>query len=151
LTIVVNVSAFSKALSGIRSELPSVIERSLTTLAEIGATNAKSSRIFKNRTGNLRKNIKFTVDGEYARSVIADTGYAFYVEFGNNQKGDKIYPKRAKALRFVIDGEVIFRKWVKSHGPLPFLGPARELVVSMAPVILGGDVERLIQKHSRGT
>lgn len=148
----VDSSKLIAALKGISNELDSVISSSLDTLAEIGASNARSSRLFKNRSGTLRREIKFTRDGEMARRVIADTNYAGYVEFGNRPggTGQRIYPKRAKALRFEVDGKVIFRKWVRSHGPLPFMGKARDLMVSFIPDLFENNLGRLFQKHSRG-
>lgn len=84
------------------------------------------------------------------RTVIADTSYAGYVEFGNGPPGGKIYPKRAKALRFVIDGKVLFRKWVRTSKPRPFMGNARTLMVSFIPDLFNSSIGRMIQKH-RGT
>lgn len=146
----VDTSALVSALSAIRSELPGVVASSLDTLAEIGVTNAKSSRLFKDQTGALRRRIQFLRDGDTARTVIADTNYAGYVEFGNGPPGSKIYPKKAKALRFNLDGQIVFRKWVRAHGPLPFMGNARNLMVSFIPDLFSSNIERMINKH-RGT
>ena len=150
MKVTVDASKLLSALKGIRQELPSVVNASLDTLARAGVTNAQSSTVFKNQTGKLRKGIQFRVNGTYKREVFADQPYAFYVEEGNNQKGPRIYPKNGKALRFVINGQVLFRKWVRSHGPLRFMRPARDLVESLIPVILLGDIERLIARHTKG-
>lgn len=145
-----DVSDFCKALEAIRNALPVTVERSLNTIAEVGVSNAKSSTLFKDRTGALRRRIQFLNDGALARTVIADTNYAGYVNFGNGPPGTKIFAKRKKVLRFEIDGVMIFRKWVRAHKPLPFMNNARDMMVSLAPIILGSDIEQLINKHSRG-
>lgn len=122
------------AAQHIVNNLPSAIDSALDKIGAEGQKHAASSTLYKG--SNLRKNIKVVEDGQLAKSLVADTGYAYYVEFGNNQQGDRIYPKKAKALRFVVDGEVIFRKWVKAHGPIPFMTQAREQMIHYAPTAL---------------
>jgi hypothetical protein len=147
---VADASALIRALQTIGARLPAALEASMTTLTEIGVSNAKSSTLFKNRTGNLRNNIKataptFSANGSISAEVLADTSYAGYVEYGNNQKGPRIYTVHAKALRFVINGKVVFAKSVKAHGPLPFMGNAQGVVESLAPTIIGNAVARLFE------
>lgn len=144
-----DASALITALKAIQAELPAVIEGSLDTLAEIGATNAKSTRLYRNRTGLLRRETKWLKAGALMRTVIADTGYASYIENGNDPGGGRIYPRRAKALRFVIDGKVIFRKSVRAAKPRPFMAEARRTLIQFIPSLIESDLERLFQKHKK--
>lgn len=145
-----DLSPFTKLLEGLIQEVPPNVEESLDVLTEIGVTNAKSSKIFKNRTGRLRSEISSLRNGSFARQVISPTEYAKWVEFGNRPggTGERIYPKRAKALRFVINGKVLFRRWVRSHGPLPYMAPARQLVSTFLPDLINSRLERLVHKFS---
>lgn len=144
-------SKFIAQLEGISKDLTPTVSAALDTLAEIGSSNAKSSTLFKNRTGRLRKSITFTRNGEFIRKVAAPTSYAGYVEYGNRPggTGQRIYPTRAKALRFVMNGQIVFRKWVRSHGPLPFMGNARKLVTSFLPTFIHDKLTDLVQRHNQ--
>jgi hypothetical protein len=136
-----------KALAALRKALVPAVQEALDTLAEIGASNARSTKLYKNRSGKLRQNTKFRPAGTFIRDVIADTSYAGYVNFGNRPGGTGayIYPKRKKALRFVIDGKVIFARRVRSHGPLPFMDQARDLMVKFIPDLFESKIARAIQ------
>lgn len=137
-----DASDLIKALNKIASTLPSAVDKAMDQVAALGTANAKGTTRFR-AGGKLRKETKFVNDGFLAKSVIADTGYAFYVEFGNNQKGSIIRAK-GKALRFVIDGKVIFRKSVKAHGPLPFMNDARNAMIEAAPSIISTAISNVI-------
>lgn len=139
------MNEFQDAIKSIINGLPGAIQKSLDELATIAVSNAKSSTLFRNRSGNLRNKINFTRDGEFSRIVLADTPYACFVEFGNNQNGPIIRPKNKKALRFTIDGQVLFRKFVRAHGPLPFMDNARKQVESMADMIVSSNIQSLIE------
>lgn len=132
------------AAQHIVNNLPSAIDSALDKIGAEGQKHAASSTLYKG--SNLRKNIKVVEDGQLAKSLVADTGYAYYVEFGNNQQGDRIYPKKAKALRFVVDGEVIFRKWVKAHSGKHFMEAARNEMIMAAPGILRDSITSLMEK-----
>jgi hypothetical protein len=145
-----DTSATVKAILAIAEGLEPATEQALDTLAEIGVTNARSTRLFKDQSGKLRKQIKLIPAGKLARSIIADTPYAPYVELGNrpNGTGQYIYPVKAKALRFVVNGEVIFRRRVKAHGPLPFMGTAHKLLLSFLPDHFINAFSRLFRHHA---
>lgn len=152
----IDISSFLNALSAIANEIGPTVERSLDTIAEIAVVNAQSNTLFKNQTGKLRKSIHFTRDGDFARTVIADAtnekglNYAYYVENGNDPGGGRIYPKKAKALRFVIDGKVIFAKSVKAAKPRPFMLQAEFFTELVASDIIISDLQTMIAKHTKG-
>lgn len=144
--IKVDVSQFVNALQNIINDLPNAVEASLDEIGRVGEAHAKATTLYKGN--NLRNNTKFVSEGEFTKAVVADTPYAGYVEFGNNQQGDKIYPKHAKALRFEVEGQVIFRKWVRAHGPLPFMSQARDEMVSQGTGIIEKHLANLLSKYS---
>lgn len=133
-----------ESLRRIQAELPNAINKALDNISEIAVTNAKSSTLFKGN-GPLRKTIAFKKSGEYAREVMAPAPYAAYVEFGNNQNGPIIRPKNAKALRFRINGKIVFRKWVRAHGPLPFMNNARIHAMKFIPDFFNIEIDRIIK------
>ena len=127
--IIPEIEDFTKSLNKIYEGLEKSVDSSLNDISQQIVDDAKKTTVFKgNSPGGLRQNIKFINNGSLAKTVIADKDYAYYVEFGNNQKGPYIYPVKAKALRFYINGEVVFRKRVRSHGSMPFLRPAYEKI-----------------------
>lgn len=73
-------------------------------------------------------------------SVQAGGGPAWYAELFEHGESIDIYPVKAKALRFVIGGEVFFRKHIHLDLPRPFMAPAQ---TSQTPVIIAG-IERRI-------
>jgi hypothetical protein len=93
-----------------------------------------SGQVLKVRTGNLRSRIDSAVlntqDG-FQIGTHVDYGVAW--ETGFTRPAMTIVPRRAKALRFEVGGQVLFRKRVnlpsKSFAARPFLKPAldREL------------------------
>lgn len=90
--------------------------------------------------GRLRADIDHEVgrdtDGIYGR-VGVSVDYGLDVERGTGlfeetvpgvtpsaSRGRRITPTTAKALRFVVDGEVVYRTSIKGMRPRPFLRPA---------------------------
>jgi len=139
---------YIKHIKQIVNELPGTIQHTLDTVSEIVQTNAKSSTLFKNRTGRLRSSIEVTKVSLFKNMIGTKVSYAGYVEFGNrpNGTGMYIYPKRAKFLKFTINGKTIFARRVRSHGPLPFLGNAVKLGESFIPDLFLEDIQRLINR-----
>lgn len=63
--------------------------------------------------------------------------YPLCLEFGR----DEVYPVRAKALAFYLDGELVFRKKVGKAEPRPFVAPAYERTDAIAEEIMLRKVE----------
>lgn len=134
-------------IDAVVSQLDSTLASTMDSLSEIVQTNAKSSKKFKDFTGKLRSGINFKRLNPTTWRVSTDQGYSNYVEFGNNKGGPYIYPKKAKALRFITrEGKVVFAKRVRSHGPLPFLKPAADLARSFLPDFVANRILNLITK-----
>jgi len=80
----------------------------------------------RRRSGNLAASIRRQKVGDYGAEVGTNVFYAKYVELGT--KPHTIAARRAKFLRFEVNGEVIFRRKVRHPGtkPMPCLFPAAE-------------------------
>lgn len=96
--------------------------------AQEGAAEAQKVGQFKDRTGRLRSGIvaRFVRGSESSVTwqILSRAPYSKFVEQGT--RPHVILPRNAKALRFVINGQVIFAKKVNHPGsrPYPFMGPA---------------------------
>ena len=113
------------------------------TLLEAGAKGvdvARNTDLFKN-IGALRDATNFHQIDSRSGFVLADKKYAQYLEDGNPFDGFIIKPVRAKALHFRIDGEDIFVKSAKAHGPLPFMQNAQDAVEEALPKIFEDNLE----------
>lgn len=99
------------------------IKNGLEEIAKYAQQHAQNTSLFKNSGSNgLRSHIIIKNAGDHVREVIANKHYASYVEYG--RPGFSV--KNAKALRFVINGEVIFRKSVGPAPAKPFMKKAAE-------------------------
>lgn len=138
-------SAMRAALDAIAGRFKGAVQQALNVTVENTVRAAKGSTRFKDKSGALRGSIKSTVGSSaFTRMVSADRPYARWVEFGNRPggTGDRIYPRRAKFLRFELN---VFRKSVRAHGPLPFLGDAREQAVKQLPANVAEYVGRIMR------
>lgn len=83
----------------------------------------------KGDTGRLRQSILYELHGSQAH-VGTNVEYARIHELGGTTAPHLIVPRKAKALRFEIDGNVVFRASVKHPGSViparPYLQPALE-------------------------
>lgn len=96
-----------------------------TALTKAATTATALAREFApKRTGRLARSIgiKQAAVGVRVVATGSDIPYAAIQEYGGviRGSGEKIYPRRAKVLRFVKTrgpeaGQVKFRKWVRSH------------------------------------
>jgi len=128
------MSAITNYLNHLIRTLEPAMDKAVHEIAKIVQFKARTSTLFKGTA--LRKAIGIQNNGSLSRTVLADKDYAGYVEYGNNQKGSYIYPVRAKALHFRINGQEIFAKKVRSHGPLPFMRVARDFAEKEAPKVI---------------
>lgn len=117
------------------------VKGAVAELAKIGVEAARNTTLFKT-SSSFRDAIHYVPSSELAGVVVSDKPWSYWLEYGNNQQGSKIYPKFAKALHFFIGGEEIFVKWVHSHGPLPFMENALKEVERQA--------DNVMQKHLDG-
>lgn len=134
----------------VRAAVRAGMRRGVSQGVTEGAAEARANHRFKNRTGELEKSIQGRVlgsrtsvgtsrgkarpvggtredttsldpnDGAHFGEIVAAKEYASYVENGRGP----VEAKKAKALRFVIDGIVFFRKRVGPAAPRPFMSIA---------------------------
>jgi hypothetical protein len=134
-----------KYFHNLAHQLPQAIEKGLEKVGEIAYESVVKTEQFKNYGNNgLRTATKIIPDGSYAIEVLSDKPYAYWVEEGNNQKGPFIYPVRAQFLHFFIDGDEIFAKKVRSHGPLPYFTDARNEAENSIQDIMEHEIKKLI-------
>jgi len=139
------MKAFIAALAKAGQQFASKVENSLEDIAKVAQQQAKSSHLFGGSVnGGLRAAIKILSNGRFSRTVLADKDYAGYVEYGNNQKGPYIYPIRAKALHFFMNGKEIFAKRVRAHGPLPFMDEAKQYTIKKIPSIITKHIKEIL-------
>ena len=140
------MSKFAAEMEKFAARFSGAVRDTVAQVAALGAERASNSTAFKGLSkgsGGLRDAIKWNIAGSaFEANVVADKSYAGYVEFGNGTPGELLRPKNAKALRFQGAGGVVFRRAVRAHGPMPFMGPA-------ADSITGGDVEFAFAEQMR--
>lgn len=84
------------------------------------------------RTGRLAASISKTVSG-FEATIGPKAPHAIYVEYG--VRPHEIRPVQAHALRFEIEGEVIFAMRVSHPGtrPQPFIRETAQMIPSQIP------------------
>lgn len=135
---------FRSAVKKLILNIENAVDIALTELGFTTQTAAQQSRSFRSRTGNLVRSIQVLAPDRWNRVVSANAPYAHYVEFGNNRNGPWIYPKYKKALKFELNGQTVFAKRVRSHGPLPYMTPARDRAEKIAPQVISSYIARAI-------
>jgi hypothetical protein len=127
-----------EAVQATIAEIEAAAEQTLQDAGKFAREEALSTTKFKVSDTFSNATQFHTVDKTHG-FVLADKFYAQYLEFGNNEKGPKIYPTTAKALHFVAGGKDVFVKWVSSHGPYKFMEEAGDK--------LDGEIENLFLKN----
>ena len=112
------------------------MEQALLQTAVEGANLARENMKFSHASqGGLKSPTKTygELTGPTSARLIANTFYATWVEFGNGPPGGRIYPTHAKALRFPVNGQYLFRKWVNTSRPKPFMAPTARQLMTVLP------------------
>ena len=132
--IEIKADAFVAWLKAHGQKLEENVQRALFVSAEGAALWGKRNGNFKDRTGRLRRSIHAETYGRLGARAITRSNHAAYIENGNapGGTGDWIYPKKAKYLRFVANGEVVYAKRVRPLKPRKFMFKAREASVVFA-------------------
>ena len=103
------------------------MDRAVEYAAQEGAEYARRVGQYQDRTGRLRSGIVAQFINNSGRSVtweiLSPAPYSVFVE--NPTRPHVIRPRRAKALRFEVGGQVVFAAKVMHPGTkgYPFLGP----------------------------
>lgn len=90
---------------------------------EAAKSSAKGTTLFKDRTGETRGSLRGEVLGQ--RGFVEARGAAHFLEWGT---APHLIVAHGRALRFVVNGTVLYRKWVHHPGTKerPFMREARE-------------------------
>lgn len=120
-----DASAFAKWLGDAGKKLEKQTTLALHRTAEAAATYARVQDWYENHTYRLRASIKPS-SSRMTSEVTANAPYAAYVEHGT--RPHTIEARRKTVLRFVINGEVFYRRKVRHQGtgPRPFMKHAQE-------------------------
>lgn len=86
------------------------------------------------------------VAGGYVTVIGNNIFYGPYVNFGTGVFAGRglIRPKQAKALRFVVNGQVVFRKWVRGQRAQAFVETGLFLTSFKIPRIFARTVQRFL-------
>jgi hypothetical protein len=105
-----------------------IISTILQGIGEAVIDEARDTSLFHHSQSFDDANITYQTSPT-TQTVENTKSFSGYLEYGNPYEGFIIRPVNAKALRFVINGKVIFSKSVRAHGPLPFLEQSRDKVI----------------------
>lgn len=132
MRVEIDTAGLTQMFSEMENNLDREVENGLQELAEFAQKHASETNLFKTSgQGGLRDSIKIIKSGDRVREVLADKPYAHYVEYGRGP----VEAKNAKALRFRINGELVFAKRVGPADPKPFMQQARDAAEAEAPII----------------
>lgn len=122
-----NQTDFLKGIDRFIAELEGATQQTVKHLSELAVAEAQNTTAFNNK---LKDATQFKMSGSFASEVFDSREYAFYLEEGNNQAGDRIYPVNAKALHFFINGQEIFAKSVRAHAGYHFVESGRNIAAN---------------------
>ena len=113
-----------KALDGLEMLRAGIVQAiNLTGRHSVADTAkaAKATAYWKDRSGETRASIRGEWLGSSAGGFVSAGGMARFLE--NGTRAHEIWARRAKALRFVMNGQVVFRIMVHHPGtqPRPFM------------------------------
>ena len=117
----------------------------LRSAEQAAVDSAKATTLFKDKTGGTRGSIRMETTPALTGFVIAG-GAAKFLEEGTPPH--IIAARRAKMLRFVVDGVVMYRRWVRHPGTAerPFMTIARDIAERTAEYGAEYFVEQAIQR-----
>lgn len=133
------------ALRRVELELETTMPQALAMVADFVVNDARSTRLFRDRSGLLRRSIlRAPVSGSFVGgSLRSEVGagnvrYAAFVHDGT--RAHEIRPRRRKTLRFVSGGGFVFARRVHHPGtsPRPFIREAVERAGPFAERTLTG-------------
>lgn len=147
----VDGQATREALKNIANALDAAVRDALADTGRAGERSVKQTHWFKDQTGKLRRQTQFHLEGSNWGALVANTGYAAFIENGNRPSGlgKYIYPRKAHALRFTIGGTVIYARKVRAHGPLPFMKTAADVMRHSARGIFAEHLNKVINRYAK--
>lgn len=122
----IDSTAFRASLVAAAKALRKSIFQAVSESARKAAEFARATTLFRDRNKQLRPSIRAKTLSPTRAQAIAGARHGAWVELGNTFRSGAryIYPKRAKFLRFEIDGQTIFARRVRASAPRPFMTEA---------------------------
>jgi hypothetical protein len=124
----IDSSAFVEWFKAAEEKLKTQTRRALELTAEASIIYAKTTTLFKRRTGALHSSLKPRIFGNTRARVSADGGHAHFIENGTKAHWiPKSNSGKRKMLRFMWNGEIIFRRrvWHPGTKARPFMKAAQ--------------------------
>lgn len=152
LNINIGSNQIDLAINAVQKDILKLSSLYVNALGEHVVKEAQATTKF-NMSQHFNDGITFTqlddFNGEVKSVVLNSKGveYSNFLEFGNDPGGGMIYPTKAKALHFVINGEDIFVKSVKAIDPskLGFMTDATTETIKDAASIFDEAFNKLFQ------
>lgn len=149
-----DVVAFAASIDKIAVNFPDAAYAVLEHVADAAEESARATTLYRDKGGELRRRTYVQPSGADFE-LVADTFYAAWVENGRRAvvaggrsvdvtpgawAGSGFTVRRrvhtgVKMLRFVVNGQVIFRKRVGPAAPRPFMQAAAQAAVAAVPAI----------------
>jgi hypothetical protein len=118
--VTIEVTGLDEAIDRMNNAAETMNDRIHIKLEQVCQDIVEYARsIAPRRTGAYAESIDYTVLGPCHFAIGAGVEYAAIIEFGS--AAHFILPRTAKVLRFEIDGEVVFAKYVHHPGTAPQL------------------------------
>lgn len=131
-----DISDLLSELDNMIDGLPDATDKALQECGELVAVEES-----KRTKGQLSKSFYTYKDGE-AQIVDSHKDYAQYLEYGRGP----VQAINAKALRFVINGQVLFRKSVGPMKAQPFVKDSLQAATGKFGNIFDKHIKKLIRK-----
>lgn len=140
-----NINSFRDGLRRLGERFARAATEGLRHVAEVAQSQARNSGKFRNVTGRLYRSIVVVQRSRFRVSVEARAPYAKWVEEGTQPH--VIEPVRRKALRFFVNGSLVFARRVNHPGSRPryFMRDARTFVEGRARGIVTPHLNRAIK------
>lgn len=137
-----------RALRRVELELDRTVPQALALIADHVVNDARSTRLFRDRSGLLRRSIlRGPISGSFASGSLSvdvragGAGSVRYAEFVHEgTRAHVIRPRRRSMLRFVSGGSFVFARSVQHPGtsPRPFIRDAVDRARPFAERTLAG-------------
>lgn len=154
MSISVDLRGFEEAFADLLAGLRNGAHQALVSAVKAAHESARTTDLFRDGPdAKLRRSIVLSFDGPFDGQVKAGgraAPYARFVEAGTPPHD--IRPKKAAALRFVMGGEIVFRRLVHHPGTAerPFMARARAVGEQTLDYGLEYFAERPIATFNRG-
>jgi len=112
--IELDVDAVNDAFARLRSSLRIAGWDAIAAASKASLSRISGGAYFKNRTGKTAKSFSIERSGEWQGAIVSRSPVAAFMDRGT--KPHPIVARRARALRFTIDGRTIFARSVRHPG-----------------------------------